>query len=338
MREPDQTVENCLRDVAAPGYARLILVPVLAVVLVVVLLYPFPMEGRSWNAIFNLAHAPTFLMAFLFVVGILDPQVIGVRGSGDPIIAMSGRRIVLLAIALCLFGGLCEFGQTLVGRSASIRDGVANSTGVLAGMIWCVSRRTASGLKRLFLTAAAPAFILPMSIFPIRELLETQRQRTEFPLLASFERSAELLAWEPHEAEMTMAQEWASHGQSCLKLTGKRGTRFPGASFIWPVGDWRGYSNLQIDIHNPGDAVLQVRLNISDRFHATTSFEPTDRFRTVIDVPASSTQTVMIDLSEVASTPVNREMDLSQIALVDVHMTEADEVKTVMLDNIRLLK
>ena len=45
------------------------------------LVFPFPMNGRYWNTVFDLAHAPAFFLIFLLVAGFLAPASIGFSGS-----------------------------------------------------------------------------------------------------------------------------------------------------------------------------------------------------------------------------------------------------------------
>ena len=48
------------------GWLRWLIVACVAGVLSLVLLFPFSQTGRHWSEIFNLAHATSFFLAFLF--------------------------------------------------------------------------------------------------------------------------------------------------------------------------------------------------------------------------------------------------------------------------------
>ena len=121
-------------------------------------------------------------------------------------------------------------------------------------------------------------------------------------------------------------------------IEGKKMLRIPGASLFWPINDWSEYSQLQVDVRNPQDTDLTLGIRISDSEHAATGHEPSDRYQKSFVVGASSTQTITIELSEVASAPALRAMATNRISLPDIFMPEANEMTTIFVDNIRLTK
>ena len=125
------------------------------------LLFPFPVEGRFWGHVFNLAHAPTFFCTFLMVVGLLDPSAIGLSQRFATVLPMTTGRTVGVAAVLTGLGVLGECLQFFVGRSPSLKDVAANSAGLLAAFVWVSGRRSAvmprhsSGLIAILVLAAA---------------------------------------------------------------------------------------------------------------------------------------------------------------------------------------
>jgi len=302
------------------------------------LIFPFPMQGRHWAALFDLAHAPAFFLVFLGIAGTLDPAAIGLGGCWRPYIRLSLRTLILLSVILCLVGAAGELLQGLVSRSPSLMDVAANCIGLLAAMFWCVSRRLKQSHFRWMLSLIAPALLFAVSVPPLRELRECGVQRQEFPLLASFERAQELTAWFPHQATATFVSDWASHGTQSMRIQGKTKRRFPGATLIWPISDWTGYGQLQLDVFNPQETELVIGINIGDRNHAETGHEPSNRYQQSFNVPPSTVLTITIALHEVASAPVTRLMNMSEIAMLDLYMPDAGQPTILFVDNIRLTK
>jgi hypothetical protein len=107
---------------------------------------------------------------------------------------------------------------------------------------------------------------------------------------------------------------------------------------IWPISDWTGYGQLQLDVFNPQETELAVGINIGDRIHAETGHEPSNRYQKRFLVPASAVLTIAIPLHEVASAPVARRMVMTEIAMLDLYMPDADEPTILFVDNIRLTK
>lgn len=321
-----------------PGVSRLSLLLIPALALAVALVFPFPVHGRHWGPLFDLAHAPSFFAVFVCIAEILDPRSVGRADTSTVRRSLNLPRLILLAAVLCGIGIVCELAQQLVARKPSLGDVAANCTGLLAGFFWCARRSVARPRDRVLLTAIVPVLISIPCINPALEVLECRRQSQEFPLLASFERDRELSAWLPHEADVQPTTNWSSDGQRSLQIRARQGTRFPGASFVWPVANWTGYSELAFEIRNLQPHDLTLGIHISDRQHPASGFDPTDRFRRTIEIPSESTLTVRIALPEIASAPATRGMNMSEISMVDVYLPGTAPGTVVLLDNLRVVR
>lgn len=325
-------------DRASGRSIRFLILAASVICLAVSLTFPFSTDARHWGAIFDLAHAPAFFFVFLLIAGVLDPVVIGLNGRLEPLVSLSVKRLVLLAVSLCVVGFVGEFAQSFVARSPSLLDMVANFTGLLAALFWCASRRIRRPGPRWMLGIIVPALVVAPGISSILELRECFLQRKDFPLLASFERSQELNAWYPHSAQVSVTSEWAALGKQSMRIDGKIAKRFPGAAMAWPIQDWSEYSQLRLDIYNPQDESMTVGINIADSDHAASGHEPSDRYQKSFEVAALSTETITIELSDIATAPLTRDMQMSRISLLDIFMPEADEATTIFVDNIRLTR
>ena len=321
-----------------PGVRRrgVLLIPALA--MVVALVFPFPAHGRAWGALFDLAHAPSFFLVFVCIAALRDRRSDGEKAVSPLPWQIELQRLILLAAVLCGIGIVCELAQQLVARQPSLGDVAANCTGLLAGIFWCACRCVIRPRARILLTSIVPVLISIPCINPLLELRECRRQSQEFPLLASFERDRELSAWLPHEADVQPTTDWSSDGKQSLQIRARQATRFPGATFVWPVADWTGYSELVFEIRNPQTHDLTLGINISDSLHPASGFDPTDRFRRTIEIPSVSTLTVRMALSEIAAAPATRGMNMSEISMVDLYLPGAVHGTLVLLDNLRVVR
>ncbi|MFO1000592.1 MAG: hypothetical protein U0936_09640 [Planctomycetaceae bacterium] len=301
------------------------------------LVFPFPMSGRHWNAVFNIAHAPSFLLLFLVIAGILDPKSIGFPPAAMTLLTLSLRRLAILSGTLFLVGVAGELAQKFVDRHPSVEDIVANCAGLLAGMFYCLSLKVSERRYRLGMKALSLVSIAYPCAVPLQELLECLRQRSEFPLLASFERTAELTAWAPHGATLTCDTSWSSHGSKSMRLESNR-ERDPGAVMIWPVANWNDYSTLQFDLYNPESRSIVVGVTISDAHHALRLWEPSDRFNMNFEMKALEVRTVTIKLREVERSPVSRKMDMMHVSNLNIFTQSPPLGSKLFVDRIQLLK
>jgi hypothetical protein len=301
------------------------------------LVFPFPMTGRYWNTVFDLAHAPAFFLIFLLVAGFLDPASIGFSGSSRALLHLTPRRLLLISGLLFLGGVTCEVAQKFVDRHPSIHDIIANSVGLMAGTLYCLSLRARHRWYRLAGIPLATLILISPSIAHVQELVECVRQRQEFPLLASFERSLELSAWTPHGATVTRDITWASMGSQSMRIESS-GDRQPGAVMVWPVPDWSDYSTLKFDLFNPEANAVTVGVTISDEDHVLHLWEPSDRFNWSVKLMPKEVRMIAIELHDVANSPETRSMDLTRVSNLNIFMPNAPQGSKLYVDGILLLK
>jgi len=306
-----------------------------AAVLVFLLIYPFHMEGRHWGSIFDCAHAPAFFTFSLIIAALLDARFIGWTLPTRVLLPLNRGRLAILMLALFLGGAACELAQMLVARSASLSDVAANTFGLVSAMLFCEAVKIRNRTKRVVFAALITGLLLAPGLSTVTELVECYRQRQDFPLLASFERAAELNAWTPHGAETTLDPSWATHGKHSMKLTLLK-HKHPGSLMSWPMPDWTGYSDLQLDLYNPGEAEIHLGINIRDMAHESSQFAPEDRFRTQVKLPPGQSIAVQIDLKAVENAPANRKMQMNRIAGINLFQITPQEGSVFHVDNIRL--
>jgi len=318
------------------GWLRWVVVACVAGVLSSVLLFPFTQTGRHWSEFFNLAHAPSFFLAFLLGAAIMDPASIGLPSSWPRILCLGARGLLILASVLLGLGSLCEVLQQFVGRSTSLSDMLANGCGLIAGMFWCLGRLATNRKRRMAASLMTGCLLLIPSWSPAFELLECRKQLLEFPLLASFERPRELNAWHAHEATIEQSSTWHSDGSASMQVNGLAGTKHPGANFLGLVSDWHQFATLELDVFNPGDKPLSLRFSIFDRHHYHSGHAPNDRFRRVVELPAGEATHIRIELVDIKHAPADRLLDIGQLECVNLFIVRPKTDFAFLVDNVRL--
>ena len=304
--------------------------------IVVLLVYPFSIDGRAWGALFNFAHAPTFFCTFLLIAAILDASCVGLTTRSVPIVTLNLRRILLLAAILLVGGVACEIAQRFVERQSSLTDAAANAGGIFAAVLYCGLFRI-SGVWRWFAFPPLIVFFLILpSVQPLSELIECYRQSHEFPLMASFERPAELAAWRARGATATRDTTWATAGKYSIKLRAQS-TKTVRFTMCWPIKDWTGYSQLQVDVFNPTDSNLNLGITIGDLIHQSSKSDPAERFSTSVTVDPHGIETVSIDLRDIEAGPADRSLSMTEITMLNFFQLAPTEDAVFHLDNLRLI-
>lgn len=317
------------------GGARWLMVGAVAGLMLLVLVFPFPVDGRLWNHLFDLAHAPAFCFLLLAVTGFVDPGSIGLSRRLSVLREVRSGELMVLAGGCLLLGCVGEMLQAFAGRSPGVGDLLANTAGVISGVCWISSRRV-SGRRRWLLSAIALIILLAAVVRPIAGIRGALLQRADFPLLASFERSIDLGAWAESHSSMQRTTEWASDGSWSLRVDLFPG-RYSGVNMTWPLRDWRGYDQLRWDLQNPGNTPLRLVVKIFDRPHRLAGFDPSDRFESIVEIPPGGRHELVIDLDEVAQAPESRPMDLRKVNGVELFAIDLASHRTLFLDNMRLV-
>lgn len=300
------------------------------------LVFPFPMQGRLWGDIFDLAHAPVFCLSLIFLVGFFDPAAVGAPSRFATILPMTRHRVSLVTLVLMTVGLVGEFLQQFANRNPSWADVFANSAGLLAGCVWIYSV-SMRGIRRTLLAGAALGILILVNTNPALEAWDGIQQAQNFPVLASFERSRELGNWHPHGAAISRTTDWSSDGDTslCVKM---QPSEFPGVAMVWLEPDWTNFRTLQFDVRNPNEKPLSVIVKVQDKQHSETGFQHKDRFHQSITVAPHSETSVTVDLTDVQNAPAQRQMNMQQINMIDLYSPNLLEPTAFLLDHLRLNK
>lgn len=313
---------------------RILLAGGLLLIVVGTLVFPFPMKGRLWGDIFDLAHAPVFCLSLIALVGFLDPPAAGFPARFQTIIPMTIRRVALITFVLMCAGLIGEYLQKFADRNPSWGDVLANSAGLLAGLCWIASCTKKNPVKSV-LALAAMGIIVAISMNPLLEVWDSVQRMRSFPMLASFERPREIGNWVGHQAVAKISDEWSSDGNHSLYVSLSK-SEYPGTAMLYLEPDWTAYKQLKLDINNPGTTTLRLILKLQDQQHSNTGFDYHDRYHQEITIQAGEVKPIVVDLSVVRNAPSSRQMNMSQINMIDIFSVDVDTPVSFYIDHVRL--
>ena len=316
-----------------PRHPRILLL--FAALVMALLLIPVPVITRQGAALMDLAHAPLFGLVTLVAFFQLPPVLRSVRAA------------IAIGVTLTVASGIIELAQELTGRASSWADLWANVLGVTAALCVALARESTSARRRGLLTASAVAALVVASVPGSITYWDAWRQKRELPMIASFEDRFELSRWRFQSADGALAREHVTAGDLSLRVDLHAG-KYPGALMIWTPYDWRGAvrkasgaspgsstpaAALVFDVWLSEGPSLDVMIKILDLYHSYR--DRNDRYELPTRVPAG-THRVRIPLDEIANAPATRQMDLSQIRVLQFYVEWLDQPRTLFIDNIHL--
>jgi hypothetical protein len=314
---------------------RLLFVAFVGIVMAFGLLFPFPVGGRLWSEVFNLAHAPAFGGILILIAAQLDPALIRTGSPKQRVVTMTPSRILILALMLMIAGTGGELMQTFAGRHSSISDILANTLGLVAGGIWLIAQQLQTKIRSAFRFGAV-FLIAAVSANPALNMLDCIQQINSFPQLASFERPRELSSWYAQNAIMVRSTDWSVEGSHSMKLT-MEPLEFSGTGMNWLEGDWSRFRELRFSIFNPSENMVPLILRIEDHAHELSDFEPSDRFQQVIELAPKAVQEIRIPLEELRQAPQSREMEVTSIRQIELYCYRPPSNLTIYLDHVHLV-
>ncbi|KAA1259634.1 hypothetical protein LF1_21690 [Rubripirellula obstinata] len=317
------------------GLAALLLLSVVG------LMIPLPDGGRILPRVGDMAHAPLFAgitVGLIMVWNYLRPPI-----AWNQFLV---RLCFASAIAFA-FGGLTEVAQGLTGRTASLHDLAADSWGIVAACCFLIA--SGSGgfvpLKKwsvVLLLLAAGSIILSW-LAPLATINDALAMKKEFPLLASFERKAELERW--HFAncyarrvhrDATNKNFSATDGDWALEVSYQSGTQ-TSATLYEMQNNWSDRDGIVIDAFALNDPTLlsgtiKVAVQIIDAHHGE-KFQDVCRKVFLLEL---GKQTELRIPREQWITTLGRPLDLTAIRFLDLQLASRPANAKVRFDNVRL--
>jgi hypothetical protein len=244
------------------------------------------------------------------------------RHSSAPKISIFGEYSVAILTSI-LLGGLVELLQHFTGREAQLIDLRTDILGTLAvaGGFLAFDRRVPATPRRIGFLMAVAACLLMLAPLTVTATAYLKRHLDfptlvdfRLPLATSFLHAGVTATMErselPHELQ---SADSASIGVRA-HLTEKTGWVLVLSE---PVADWRGYTHLNLDVANPTDGPLALRLQVFDRPHGRSrhtgyrhSFKIASRTREVHSVAlaalAAGEGPAQVDTSQIHSVVIAR--------------------------------
>ncbi|MEM6692843.1 MAG: hypothetical protein AAF664_25670 [Planctomycetota bacterium] len=336
MNEPTNSMPDINRKVTIAFAAAL----VIAVLATIALLMPVPSRGRMFPAIGDMVHAPMF--AGLTIGMFFGLQILLPTSS----IKTIRTRAVVVGFLVLVFGVASEIVQDFFGRSGNLHDAVSDALGISGALCvivaWTLHRPTVAArstwASKPFCWALVVTGILMIGlswISPVATIHDTLASRREFPLLASFERQAELERWHFRDCSGSLSTQDATLGAQSLEI------KFPasqaGNATLFEIKrDWSNAQSLMLEVAVDEKRSCDVNafvLQIVDQSHGR---EYRDVFRKEVLIKRGEKQTITIPRQQWISRKSDRPLQLEWIRAINLIITEPSEETVVRVDDIRL--
>ncbi len=226
---------------------------------VAMLLMPLPLRERFWSRAADLLHIPAFgVLNFLFLL-------IARQHTRSP-----NWVPVLVTLCTVSLSGLIELIQGFVSRSTSLGDLFRNLLGATASLLifkamesWPAENRQP---RRLFLLAAILVIAIAAAP-PLASIIDVYRQRSQFPVLATFSSHSEMERWYVSSANVKRTPiDWLGRSEE-LKVEYLPGD-FPAIQLQQMQRDWTQYRTLATRLthlaDSPSESIV-IQLRITDQ-------------------------------------------------------------------------
>ncbi len=243
-------------------------------------------------------------------------------------------QMAALLLGAALLGGATEWLQSEANRSASWDDLQRDVVGAaLAFAFASPEARKLVGWRRLAIRGAVLATLAWQVAPVVWTAVDEARARIEFPTLGDFENRFEEDRW-AGESTFRITDELARSGVRSLRVDLDT-TTYSGVALRHFPGDWTGYSTLVFSVFNPSTNSLDLVCKVNDRKHRRLGYEYRDRFNKVLAV-LPGWNDYSISMEAIRTAPQTREMDLSEIATLQLFAVRLPTPRTIYLDRIAL--
>lgn len=305
-------------------YALLLLLPLIA------LLAFLQISGRSSPVAImrtmDAGHAFAFCLISWLLYLAVEPY--GKRRA----LLISGSLSMLLVV-------LTEVLQSFVGRTASFEDIGISLLGVLVALsgvvVWhAMDSRVLRG-GHVLLTILIALWVSQPAWDEWRAVWLRDQQ---FPVLGNFEDPLERRLWKAsgvahgHATQLSRAEVGMADGRYSLQIETVHDT-WSGALYNADRQDWRGYSQLVIELYNPSTP-FALNIRIDDTAKASPGYS--ERYNGLYQVAAGSNK-LSIPLARIERGPRSRKLDLGSIRKMVLFTTKQEPSRVFYLDNVRLI-
>jgi hypothetical protein len=320
-------------DVAALGRvpAWLLVVAITALAALVVFA-AFPPRPQILHVLQKLGHPSVFGLIALASLGLLRRRAGAARGVVTD---------YLTAFGICLLlGGTTELLQIWTHRDPALRDVGLDARGALCALAlgaafdaraWPVGRRAlARGGYALAALALAALILAPLAWSVAAYGYRAHR----FPVLA--DAASDLALYFVQADGLATPRRVAvpsAAGAPRYAVEIPLGRQpYGGLELTEPEADWRGYQELDIELTNPGNALVACAVRVDDRIRSPAY---PDRYTAEFRLEPRVRTSIRIRFDELR-TPAGRALDLSSIARVFVFYTGPRPGRPILLNRVSL--
>jgi len=287
---------------------------------------PVPTNNLWWREAGNTSHTVLFFILSFLIYQRLRPRL---RYSNNILI-----YFIVFVIGMSL-GALIEVLQNFTHRESSLNDVFRDFYGITAGLclIAAINLKDFNHHRLtmvIFLLVAASCLFI--GVRPIIKLSWHYIERNNaFPVIVAFDKDWSSSFISLNNAEIIKTSNLNKNSDD-LPLVQFNHGKYPGVSVIETEPDWSGYKKLVLRIISMEAHNVHLVLRIQDMDH---NQDYADRFnKKLLVMPGLNV--LEIALSEIQHGPVNRQLDLKNVAgLILFSSDEADQFK-LKLSNIYL--
>ncbi len=236
----------------------------------------------------------------------------------------------------CLVVGIViEIIQNAIGRSFELKDIVNDLLGGYFGVLIYIAMqsrfRTSTRIATLPILLAIVVFVMKPVAFVIADEFIMEE---EFPVLADFETDYELSRWDNNLANLFFDQQTVHSGERSMGVLFEPG-EYPDITLKDFPGNWKGYKSINFSIYNTTKQNVEMEFKIYDWQHIANGYSYSDRFnRELVLKPGWNDFSFLLE--DVQSAPMERIIDISDIASFSLFLHNLEEPLLMYFDNLRL--
>lgn len=302
-----------------------------ALICAVVVLAPGPDRSlRSAVAIHDFGHVVAFgLVAVLLAIAL--------SSHSRPTPRRRVATACVAALASVLLGAAVEYLQGILGGNADVWDIVRDAGGAAAAALLLIATSPGFAARTsIAISSIAAAIVLAFTSPAVIALRDEARARTQFPALASFERTGELARFGFNSGatgRIVATTNAAGSAIAGLELHLPPGS-YPGVSLDYFPRDWSDMRALRLLIVNPAATPLDITVRIDDAQH-DQRYE--DRFNRAFPIQPGMNQ-IEIPLADVRAAPRDRELDLTRVASLMVFAVDLAWPREIVIGPVVLVR
>jgi len=297
---------------------------VLAAVLCL-LFVPIPANNLWWREVFNSGH--TVLFAILSFIIYRQIRAVTRLSNGLAI------YFFVLFVGM-LLGILIELLQSLVQREISLNDLYADFFGLMTGLcviaVYNLKKVQYKKLTIVFFVITGTGFFLS-GMCPLIQLSWHYIERfNAFPVIVDFDGNWSSSFVRFDNTDMLPVPK-SNQDRKLFPVRFNRG-KYPGISIVEPEPDWSNYQMLRMNIFSENENNTALVLRIHDDKH---NQDFSDRFNEKLIIKPGLNE-IEILLKQVKHGPINRELDLANVAGIVLFSNKPDEQIQLEVSNIYL--